>query len=109
MDVKSLAVSMVSAYAPTNYSFDAVKDSFYDPLGALLRRTRRSDRVVVASDMNAQVGKLNTDEAQLSGCLGLDSRRTNNGASHKLFLCSTNFRNKGARLYTWRPPSTDQR
>ena len=54
--------------------------------------------------MNAQVGKLNAEEAQLGGCLALDSVRTDNGerllqlcASHKLFLCSTNFRNKGAR------------
>ena len=59
---------IVSAYAPTNCSSDAVKDSFYDALGALLRRVKSSDIVVVAGDMNMQVGKLNADEAQLGGC-----------------------------------------
>ena len=65
--------------------------------------------------MNAQVGKLNTDEAHLNGCLCLNSVRTDNGerllqpcASHKLFLCSMSFHNNCARLYTWRSPSTDQ-
>ena len=106
MDVTPLAVFLSSTYAPTNCSSDAVKDSIYDALGALLRRTTSSD-IVVAGDMNAQVGKLNTDEAQLGGCLGLDSGCTYDGerrlqlcANHKLFMCSTNFLNKGARLYT---------
>ena len=65
--------------------------------------------------MNAQVGRLSTDEAQLGGCLGLDSVRTDNGdrllqlcADHNLFLCSTNFRNKRSRLATWCPPTAGQ-
>ena len=70
---------IVSTHAPTNCSFDAVKDSFYEALGALLQRAKSSDIVVVAGDMNAQVGKLNADEAQLGGCLGLDSVRKDNG------------------------------
>ena len=49
-----------------------MKDSFYDALGALLRRAKSSDIVVVSGDMYAQVSKLNTDETQLGGCLGLD-------------------------------------
>ena len=40
---------IVSTYAPTNCSSDAVKGSFYDALGALLRRTKGSDIVVVAT------------------------------------------------------------
>ena len=103
---------VVSAYAPTNCSSDAVKDSFYDALGALLQRAKSSDIVVIAGDMNAQVGRLSAAEARLGGCLGLDSIRTDNGerllqlcANHKLFLSSTNFRNKRIRLTTWCPPT----
>ena len=83
MDVRSLAVFLLCLLMPpTNCSSDAVKDSFYDALDALLRRTKSSDIVVVAGDMNAQVGKLNTDEAQLGGCLGLDSVRRNDFSNY---------------------------
>ena len=61
----SRCLFIVSAYAPTICSSDAAKDSFYDALRALLRRAETSDIVVVAGDMNAQVGRLSTDEAQV--------------------------------------------
>ena len=87
---------IVCAYASTNCSSEAAKDSFYDALRALLQLAESSDIVVVAGDMNAQVGRFSTDEAQLGGCLGLDSVRTDNGdrllqlcADHNLFLCSS--------------------
>ncbi|KER25885.1 hypothetical protein T265_06740 [Opisthorchis viverrini] len=104
---------IVSAYAPTDCSSDTVKDRFYDALNALLRRAKSSDIVVVAGDMNAQVGGLSASETQLVGRHGLDSLRTDNGerllqlcADRRLFLCSTNFRNSRSRLATWCPPTT---
>ena len=104
---------IVSAYAPTNCSPDATKDQFYDDLGGLLRLARSSDIIVVAGDMNAQVGKLSASEARLGGLLGLDSERTDNGerllqlcGTYGLFLCSTNFRKNKRQLATWRCPTT---
>ena len=104
---------IVSAYAPTDCSSDTVKDRFYDALNALLRRAKSSDIVVVAGDLNAQVGRLSVSETQLGGRHGLDSVRTDNGerlfqlcADRRLFLCSTNFRNSRSRLATWCPPTT---
>ena len=44
----SRCLFIVSAYAPTNCSSEAAKDSFYDALRALLRRAESSDIVVVA-------------------------------------------------------------
>ncbi|KER19715.1 hypothetical protein T265_11584 [Opisthorchis viverrini] len=89
---------IVSVYAPTDCSSDAVKDSFYDALNALLRRAKSSDIVMVAGDMSRH---------------GLDSLRTDSGerllqlrANRRLFLCSTNFRNSRSRLATWCPPTT---
>ena len=80
-----------------------------------MQRAESSYIVVVAGDMNAQVGRLSTDDAQLGGSLSLDSVRTDNGdgllklcADHNLFLCSTNFRNKRSRLATWCPPTVGQ-
>ena len=71
-------------------------------LRALLQRAESSDIVVVAGDMNAQFDRPSTDEAQMSGCLGLDSLLTENGdrllqqcADHNLFLYSKNFCKNG--------------
>jgi hypothetical protein len=105
---------IVSAYAPTDCSSDTAKDSFYDALSGLIQRAKSSDIVVVAGDMNAQVGRLSATESQLGGRYGLDTGRTDNGerllqlcAERKLFLCSTNFRNKRTRLATWCSPAAN--
>ena len=106
---------IVSAYAPTDCSSDSIKDQFYDDLRSLLRLARSSDIIVVAGDMNAQVGRLGSNEARLGGRLGLPSERTDNGerllqlcGDLGLFLCSTNFRNKKRHLATWRSPMNGQ-
>ena len=58
---------VVSAYAPTNCSTDIIKDQFYSDFRSLLSRARSSDIVIVAGDMNAQVGQLDTAEINLGG------------------------------------------
>ncbi|TNN21292.1 hypothetical protein EWB00_010463, partial [Schistosoma japonicum] len=45
---------VVSAYAPTDCSSDEVKDELYSKLTDLLQKTRRSDIVIMAGDLNAQ-------------------------------------------------------
>ncbi|CAH8658247.1 unnamed protein product [Dicrocoelium dendriticum] len=107
---------VISAYAPTDCSSNAVKDTFYHELNALLRSATSSDIIVLAGDMNAQVGRLSSSEAQLGGNYGLNSERTDNGerllqlcAEHQLFLSSTAFRHSGRRSATWRPPVAGQR
>ena len=106
---------IVSAYAPTDCSSDVTKDKFYDDLRGLLRLARSSDIIVVAGDMNAQMGTLSLSEAKLGGRLGLRSERTDNGERLLqlcgylgLFLCSTNFRNNKKHLATWRSPMNGQ-
>ena len=53
---------VIATYAPTDCSSDSGKDTFYHDLNSLLRRTMSSDIVVVAGDMNAQVGRLMSSE-----------------------------------------------
>ena len=105
---------VISAYAPTDCSPDSVKDSFYSDLANLINLRRSSDIVLLAGDMNAQVGKLNDDETCLGGRYGV-GRRSDNGerllqlcADKGLYLVSTAFRHKTRQSYTWRPPSPDQ-
>ncbi|KER30998.1 hypothetical protein T265_02676 [Opisthorchis viverrini] len=64
---------IMSAYAPAGGSSETVKYRFYDALNALLRRAESSDIVVVAGDMNSQVGRLSVSETLLGGRHGLDS------------------------------------
>ena len=106
---------VVSAYAPTDSSSENEKDEFYQDLSRLLRSARRTDIVILAGDMNAQVGRLSPEEAQLGGRFGVDAVRTDNGerllqlcADHRLFLASTNFQHKRSHRVTWRPPTTRQ-
>ena len=106
---------VISAYAPTDCSPDAIKDEFYHQLTVLLQKARSTDIVVLAGDLNAQVGRLGTEESRLGGRWGLVGRRTDNGdrllqlcTDHNLFLASTNFRHSHRRCATWRPPSASQ-
>ncbi|KAA3682188.1 uncharacterized protein DEA37_0009977 [Paragonimus westermani] len=58
---------VVSAYAPADCSDVSVKDVFYSDLAAILRSTCGSDIIVLAGDMNAQVGRLGEAESRLGG------------------------------------------
>ena len=106
---------VISCYAPTDCSEDAVKDAFYQELSSLLRSSRSSDIILLAGDLNAQVGELSESESRLGGVFGLPARRSDNGdrllqlcAEYNLFLSSTSFRNRACRRATWRPPSENR-
>ncbi|CAH8549785.1 unnamed protein product [Schistosoma margrebowiei] len=106
---------VISAYAPTDCSPDAIEDKFYHQLSVLLQKVRSTDIVVLAGDLNTQVGHLGTEESRLGGRWGLVGRRSDNGdrllqlcTDHNLFLASTNFRHSPRRCATWRPPSASQ-
>ncbi|KAH9579467.1 hypothetical protein MS3_00009607 [Schistosoma haematobium] len=70
---------VISAYAPTDSNPDAIKGGFYHQLTVLLQKVRSTDIVVLAGDLNAQVGHLGTDESRLGGRWRLVGRRTDNG------------------------------
>ena len=106
---------VVSAYAPTDCSSDEEKDNFYRNISTLLRSVKSSDIVILAGDLNAQVGRLDTSELHLGGKFGVDAPRSDNGerllqlcADHRLFLANTNFQHKRLHRLTWRPPATSQ-
>ena len=89
---------VIWAYTPTDFSSDDPKDMFYDQLTALINQSRCSDIVILAEDLNAQVGKLSSSEYFLGGRFARPSQRTDNGgriphfcAANRLFLSSTDF------------------
>ncbi|KAA3670960.1 uncharacterized protein DEA37_0009507, partial [Paragonimus westermani] len=92
-----------------------VKDVFYSDLAALLRSIRGSDIVILAGDINTQVGRFGEAESRLGGRFGIASYRSDNGGrllqlcvEHRLFLATTSFRHHARHCYTWRSPSLSQ-
>ncbi|CAH8509790.1 unnamed protein product [Schistosoma curassoni] len=90
-------------------------DEFCHQLTVLLQKVRSTDIVVLVEDLNAQVGRLGTEESRLGGRWRLVGRRTDNGdhllqlcTDHNLFLASTNFRHSHRRCATWCPLSASQ-
>ncbi|KER27161.1 hypothetical protein T265_13857, partial [Opisthorchis viverrini] len=106
---------LMSAYSPTDCSSEVEKDTFYRELSGLIRQAKCTDIVILAGDMNAQVGRMGSLESHSGGRFGVDARRTDNGdrllqlcADHELFLASTTFQYKRSHRLTWRPPTANQ-
>ena len=100
-------LTVIVCYAPTNPSADADKDVFYDQLGALINGVPKSHFLVVAGDLNAEVG---ADRRGWERVLGNFGRGTvNDNGTRLLSLASANglkvmnsfFRHKPAHSVTW--------
>nr|VZI30939.1 unnamed protein product [Spirometra erinaceieuropaei] len=106
--------TIISAYAPTMTSPDAVKDKFYEDLHALLATVSQADKLIVLGDFNARVG---TDHTAWRGVLGPHGLRGSNDngllllracAEHRLILTNTFFCLPEREKATWRHPRSRQ-
>ena len=61
---------MVKAYAPTNDAMDKEKEEFYNQLPDTVSDCNGNDIMVVKGDLNAKVGKNNTNGEEVVGKLG---------------------------------------
>ena len=57
LDIEGGRVHLISAYAPTLSSNNAIKDRFYEELDDLIRRVPYSDKLLLLGDLNARVGQ----------------------------------------------------
>ncbi|GAA56074.1 hypothetical protein CLF_109828 [Clonorchis sinensis] len=112
---KKRCLFAVSAYTLVDCSYDAQKDTFYRELSGVIRQAKSTDIVILAGELNAQVGHLSSLKSQLGGRFGVDARRTDNGdrllqlcADQELFLTSMNFHYKRSHRVTWRSPTANQ-
>ena len=76
---KKRCLFVIAAYAPTNCADDASKDEFQVQLHSLIKRALSTDIVILAGDMNAQVGQLEENEFDLGGRYSLGCTRSDNG------------------------------
>nr|VZI08472.1 unnamed protein product [Spirometra erinaceieuropaei] len=106
--------TIISAYAPTMTSSDAVRDKFYEDLHALLATGSKADKLIVLGDFNARVG---TDHTAWRGVLGPHGLRGSNDngllllrtcAEHRLILTNTFFCLPEREKATWRHPRSRQ-
>ena len=90
---------VVSAYAPTTSSSTEPKDEFYQEVSTLLGSAKSIDIVVLAGDLNAQVGHLTKSEARLGGQFGARAVRSDNG-DRLLHLCQIKSNQTTLKPYT---------
>ena len=64
---KQINTTIVQCYTPSNHSDEEVKDSFYEQLPAELEEIPRHNMKIGMEDMNAKVGRDNTDYERAMG------------------------------------------
>ena len=69
----------VSAYDPTAGSSEEEMEDFYRELFRLICLSKRSDVIILASGMNAQISQLHPSETHLAGHFSVDAQRTDSG------------------------------
>ena len=102
--------TVISAYAPTLDSEEAVKDAFYESLDAVLTETPKSDKIILLGDFNARVGRDNRLWGGVIGKNGLGNVNANGVrllslcAEHGLTITNTLFRQLNKYKGSWQHP-----
>ncbi|XP_061166428.1 craniofacial development protein 2-like [Saccostrea echinata] len=97
---KHINTKLIQCYAPTNDSSDEAKDNFYSQLQAEIEKTPRHDLFVIMGDLNAKVGKKNTDYERVMGKHGVGTR--NDNGERLVEFCAMNNLVIGGTLFTHR-------
>ena len=102
--------TLVSAYAPTLYSDEQVKNNFYEKLNLIVSKLPKRDQLVILGDFNARVGSDHDSWAPCLGHFGIGKMNSNGQRllefCHKQNLCVTNsfFKTKPQHKVSWRHP-----
>jgi len=106
-------ITLVSAYAPTEDSPDAIKDEFYDQLSQECEKVRKYGILILLGDFNAKIGR-EKFIAAVAGKYTLCEVTSENGkrlghlaARHNMIIKSTCFEHKRIHKGTWMCPGTN--
>ena len=86
--VKGQHATVLSCYAPTLTSEEAVKDQFYEQLHETLAGISNGDKIVLLGDFNARVGR---DSAVWEGVIGRNGVGNMNANGLRLLTLCTEF------------------
>ena len=107
---------IISAYAPTETSSSAAKDSFYEDLKELIFDIPPHTVLMITGDFNARIGKESHETNPRTVGPACYYESTNNNGQRMIDLCEatdlriahSHFLNRKARLYTYVGPKGDQ-
>ena len=108
---KHINISIIQCYAPTNDSSEEDKDVFYSQLQREMENTPRHDQIIIMGDLNAKVGKDNTDYERVMGKHGIGIRNDNGErlvefcAMNNLVIGGTLFTHRDIHKLTWNSPN----
>jgi hypothetical protein len=100
-------MTVIACYAPTDCSTSESKDIFYGHLDALIASTPKTDFLVIAGDMNAEVGSRREGWERVIGHFGRGVINDNGvrllsfANSYNLKVAGSYFRHKPAHSLTW--------
>jgi hypothetical protein len=106
-------ITLISAYAPTEGSPDAIKDELYDQLRQVCEKAGKYEILILLVDFNTKIGKENST-ATAAGKHTLREVTSENGkrlrqlaARHNIIIKSTYFEQKRIHKGTWMCPGND--
>jgi exonuclease III len=100
-------LTVIICYAPTNPSSEVVKDEFYDQLDSLISSVPNNHYLVVAGDLNAEVGSNRRGWERVLGNFGRGTINDNGtrmlslASYHGLKAMNTYFQHKAVHSVTW--------
>jgi len=97
MKGKHANTTIIQCYAPTNDSGEESKDTFYEQLQAEMENTPNHDMRIVMGDLNAKVGKDNTNQERAMGKEGCGS--INDNGERLVEFCMTDNLAIGGTLF----------
>uniref|UniRef100_A0A8D8R0B9 Craniofacial development protein 2 n=1 Tax=Cacopsylla melanoneura TaxID=428564 RepID=A0A8D8R0B9_9HEMI len=107
---KRSSTTLICCYAPTLPSNLNIKEKFYEELRNTIRTLPNNQKLVIAGDFNARVGKNNTVWRNVLGNYGI-GKENENGllllqlcSENKLTIVNTLFKQKSKYKTTWQHP-----
>ena len=100
-------MTVVACYAPTDCSTAEAKDSFYGHLEALINTIPKADYLVIAGDLNAEVGARREGWERVIGRFGRGNLNDNGvrllsfANNRNMKVAGSYFRHKSAHSLTW--------
>ena len=88
-NARSVPISIVQCYAPTDCSDAKAKDALYPQLAWILDEIPRRDHLVMMDDFNVRVGSDHKTWSNTLGKYGIEEKESDNGL-RLLNLCTSN-------------------